>query len=123
MESICGIEERRGGDHAVDAGNSGAVRSAQPVCGAGEHSRWSRISCLAQTEVQWRPSVDHRGLLRRRVRNLFEGTGVFLARCSRVRQTGRATVSRATSGWGTESIVAAEEKVEVTDEKSFSFQP
>ena len=97
MESVCGIEERRGWDHAVDARNGGAVRSAQSISGAGEHSRWSRISCLAQTEVQWGPPVDHRSLLRRRVRNLFAGTGVFLPRCSGVRQTGRATVSRATS--------------------------
>src|SRR5208282_3071817 len=43
-----------------------------------------------QTEVQWRPPVDHRSLLRRRVRNLFAGTGVFLPGCSGVRQTGRA---------------------------------
>src|SRR5271165_4242490 len=122
MESICGLEERRGWDHAVDAGNSGAVRSAQPVSGAREHSRWSRISGLAQAEVQRGPSVDYRGLLRRRVRNLFAGTGLFLPRCSGVRQTGRATVSRATSGEGTESISAAEGKVEVTDEKRFIFQ-
>src|SRR5271157_3214193 len=114
MESICGIEERRGWDHAVDAGNSGAVRSSQSVCGAGEHSRWSRISCVAESKVQRRPPVDHCSLLRRRVRNLFEGTGVFLPRCSGVCQTGRATVSRATSASGTEPVGEAEGKVEVT---------
>src|SRR5208337_4923331 len=114
MEPVCGIEKRSGWDHAVDAGNSGAVRSAQSISGAGEHSRWSRISCLAQTEVQRGPSVDHGSLLRRREGNLFARTGVFLPRCSGVRQTGRATVSRPTRVSGTESISAAEGKVEVT---------
>src|SRR5271157_5641817 len=122
MESVCDIEQGRGGNYAVDARNGGSVRSARSISGAGEHSRWSRVSCLAQAEVQRGPSIDHRGLLRRRVHNLFEGTGVFLARCSRVRQTGRATVSRAKSAEGTESIGAPEGKVEVTDEKRFSFR-
>src|SRR5208283_2124786 len=122
MESVCGIEERRGWDHAVDARNSCALRSAQSVSGAGEHSRWSRVSCLAQTEIQWGPPIDHRSLLRRREGNLFAGTGVFLPRCSGVRQTGRATVSRPTSASGTESISAAEGNVEVTDEKRFIVQ-
>src|SRR5271157_219576 len=114
MESTCGIEERRGWDHAVDAGNGGAVRSAQSISGAREHSWWCRISCLAESEVQRRSPIDHRSLLRRREGNLFEGTGVFLPRCSGVRQTGRATVSRAKSASGTESIGAEEGKVEVT---------
>src|ERR1019366_5049819 len=114
MESVCGIEERRGWDHAVDARNGCAVRSAQSVSGAGEHSRWSRVSCLAESEVQRGPPIDHRSLLRRREGNLFAGTGVFLPRCSGVRQTGRATVSRAKSASGTESISAAEGKIEVT---------
>src|SRR5271165_591887 len=122
MESVCGIEKRSGGDHAVDACDGCAVRSAQSISGAGEHSRWCRISCLAQTEVQRGPSVDHGGLLRRREGNLFAGTGIFLPRCSGVRKTGRTAVSRTTSASGAESIVAAEGKVEVTDEKSFSFQ-
>src|SRR5271157_846618 len=45
MESVCGIEQGSGGDHAVDARNGCTVRSAQSVSGRGEHSRWSRISC------------------------------------------------------------------------------
>src|SRR5664279_5263378 len=114
MESVCGIEERRGWDHAVDARNGCAVRSAQSFSGAREHSRWCRISCVAETEVQRRPPTDHCGLLRRRVRNLFAGTGVFLPRCSGVRQTNRATVPRATSIEGTVRLRAAEGKVEVT---------
>src|SRR5271165_5690996 len=113
MESVCDIEEGRGGDHAVDARNSGSVRSAQPISGAREHSRWSRLSCLAQAEVQRGPSVDHGGLLRRREGNLFAGTGLFLPRCSGVCKTGRAAVSRTTSASGAESIDAAEGKVEV----------
>src|SRR5271157_6327109 len=114
MESVCGIEQGSGGDHAVDARNGCAVRSAQSVSGAGKHSRWSRISCLAKTEVQRRPPIDYRSLLRRRVRNLFAGTGVFLARCSGVRQTGRATLSRAKGIEGPARVGATGEKVEVT---------
>src|ERR1019366_4935138 len=108
------VEQGRGGDHAVDARNGCSVRSAKSVSGAGEHSRWSRVSGLAQTEIQWGPPIDHRSLLRRREGNLFAGTGVFIPRCSGVRQTGRATVSRAKSASGTESISAAEGKIEVT---------
>src|SRR5208337_1750609 len=33
MESVCGIEQGSGGDHAVDARNGGAVWSAQSVSG------------------------------------------------------------------------------------------
>ena len=55
-------------------------------------------------------------------RNLFAGTGVFLARCSGLCETGRATVSRETSVQGTERVGAAEAKVEVTDEKRSSFR-
>ena len=39
-----------------------------------------------------------------------QGTGVFLARCSGIRQTGRATVSRATSVEGTELELARQRK-------------
>ena len=47
-------------------------------------------------------------------RDLFAGTGVFLPGCSGVRQTGRATLSRAKGIEGTARIGATEEKVEVT---------
>src|SRR6516165_4272337 len=117
MESVCGLEQGSGGDHAVNASNGGAVRRAQPVSSAREHSRRSRVSCLAQTEVQRGPAVNYRGLLRRRENNIFAGIGVFLPRCPVLCQTGRATVSRATSAQGTEPTGAAEERVEVRHEK------
>src|SRR5215472_2826953 len=40
MEPICGIKERGSRDHAVDAGNSNAVRRAQPICGAVVYLAW-----------------------------------------------------------------------------------
>jgi MoxR-like ATPase len=79
MESVRGIEERCCRDHAIDAGDGGAVRRAQPVCDAGEHSRRSRVSCLAQAEVQRRSPADYRGLLRRRIHDLTAGAGILLA--------------------------------------------
>src|SRR5271157_3968436 len=118
MESVCGIEQGGGGDHAVDARNGRAVRSAQSVSGRGEHSRWSRISCLAQAKVQRGSAIDYGSLLRRRIPNLFAGTGVFLPRCSGVRQTGRATVSRAKGIEGPARVGATGEEVEMTGGES-----
>lgn len=48
MEPASGVEERRSRNHAADARNSEALRSAQPVCGRGKHSWRSRISGLKQ---------------------------------------------------------------------------
>src|SRR5512142_3467134 len=121
MESLRRFPQRCRGNHAAHARNGRSLWRAQPLPRGRKHPWRGGLPRLAEPEIQWRSSPDDGGLLRRRVPDLFAGTGVFLAGRPGIHQAGGTEIPRPARVTGQERIGATKAKVEVNRMKKALF--